>query len=93
MQRIALAHDGVGFVATHDGRRVFDVEPAMDLRARVRRTSARSSPTRSSRSTQRRHDALDGLRRAAAFARATATRQMWFLNGRPVRDKVLCALR
>ena len=37
VQRLALASPGVGFVATHDGRRLFDVEPGMDLRARVRR--------------------------------------------------------
>src|SRR5688572_593967 len=38
LQRTALAHEGVGFVVTHDGRRSFDVEPSMDLAARVRRT-------------------------------------------------------
>jgi DNA mismatch repair protein MutL len=37
IQRLALANAGVGFVATHDGRRLFDVEAGMDLRARVRR--------------------------------------------------------
>jgi hypothetical protein len=32
-----LAHEGVGFIVTHDGGRVLDVERMMDLRARVRR--------------------------------------------------------
>jgi len=90
IQRLALAQIGVGFVATHDGRRLFDVEPSMDLRARVRRTfgaeladalvpvSAADGDTR-----------LEGFVAPVRFARGDTTRQMWFLNGRPLRDKIL----
>ena len=90
IQRLALASEGIGLVATHDGRRLFDVEPGMDLRARVRRTfgaeladalvavEARSGDTH-----------LRGLVAPPRFARGDTTRQMWFLNGRPLRDKVL----
>ncbi len=90
IQRAALAHDGVGFVATHDGRRLFDVEASMGLAERVRRTFGAELA-----------DALvgvdggDGEIRVAGyvapprFARRDTSRQMWFLNGRPLRDKVL----
>jgi DNA mismatch repair protein MutL len=90
VQRLALANPGVGFVALHDGRRLFDVEPDMDLRARVRRTFGADLS-----------DALvevagqDGTTRIAGyvapprFARRDTARQMWFLNGRPLRDRVL----
>jgi DNA mismatch repair protein MutL len=90
IQRLALAQVGVGFVATHDGRRVFDVEPAMDLAARVRRTFGAELA-----SSLVAVEARDGDTHLAGFvapprlARSDATRQMWFLNGRPVRDKVL----
>ncbi|QDU67053.1 DNA mismatch repair endonuclease MutL [Engelhardtia mirabilis] len=90
IQRLALAHVGVGFVATHDGRRLYDVEPEMDLRDRVRRTFGAEladslvpveivdGPIR-----------LSGLVAPPRFARRDQSRQMWFLNGRPLRDKVL----
>jgi len=90
LQRLALAHDGVGFSATHDGRRVFDVERGMDLRARVRRAFGADVadgllPV----------DAADGTTRVSGYlapprlARRDTSRQMWFLNGRSLRDKVL----
>ncbi len=90
LQRLALAHQGVGFVVTHDGRRVFDVEAAMDVRARVRRlfgaeladalvaVAARDGATE-----------LSGWLAPPRFARGDTSRQMWFLNGRPLRDKLL----
>lgn len=90
LQRLTLAHPGVGFVATHDGRRLIDVEPSMDLRDRVRRlfgadladslvaVHAGGGPTE-----------LHGLVAPPRFARRDQSRQMWFLNGRPLRDKLL----
>jgi len=90
VQRLALAHHGVGFVVTHDGRRVYDVEPGMDLLARIRRTfgaelaeclvpvEAREGSTR-----------LSGYVAPPRVARRDTQRQMWFLNGRALRDKIL----
>ena len=90
LQRLTLAHPGIGFVATHDGRRLLDVEESMDLRERIRRlfgnelaeslvpVSAEGGETR-----------LSGLVAPPRFARRDQSRQMWFLNGRPLRDKVL----
>jgi DNA mismatch repair protein MutL len=90
LQRLCLAHPGVSFRVTHDGKRALDVEAGMDLRARVRRlfgadlaaelveVDARDGATR-----------LMGLVAPPRFARGDSTRQMWFINGRTVRDKVL----
>ncbi len=90
LQRIALAHEGIGLVATHDGRRCFDVEPAMDLRARIRRTFGAELAealvaVEASDGTTR----LEGFVAPPRLARADTARQMWFLNGRPLRDRVL----
>lgn len=90
IQRLALAQVGVGFVATHDGRRLFDVEPAMDLRARVRRTFGAELADALVPVTGRDGDTrLEGFVAPVRFARGDTTRQMWFLNGRPLRDKIL----
>jgi DNA mismatch repair protein MutL len=90
IQRIALSRDGVGFVATHEGDRLYDVDAAMDLRARVRRTFgaeiAESLVEVEARSAGL---VLEGLVAPPRLARSDTSRQMWFLNGRPVRDKVL----
>jgi DNA mismatch repair protein MutL len=90
VQRMALGHLGVGFVATHNGKRNYDIEASMDLPARIRRTfgaelSAALVPV----------EADDGMFRIFGyvapprFARRDSARQMWFLNGRMVKDKVL----
>jgi len=90
LQRLCLAHEGVAFRVTHDGKRVLDVEGAMDLRARVRRLFGADLANelvevRAADGTTR----LTGLVAPPRFARGDATRQMWFINGRTVRDKVL----
>jgi DNA mismatch repair protein MutL len=89
-QRLALAQPGVGFVVTHDGRRAFEVEPAMDLRARVRRTFGAELADALAPVEARDGDTiLTGFVAPPRFARNDTTRQMWFLNGRPLRDKIL----
>ncbi len=90
LQRCALAHSGVGFVVTHDGKRVYDVEAGMDLLARVRRTygaelAEELVPVEARRGSMR----LSGYVAPPRFARRDVQRQMWFLNGRALRDRVL----
>ncbi len=90
VQRIALAHEGVGFDVHHDGKQVVAVEAGMDLRARVRRffgaeLAQALVPVEGSDGDTR----LSGLVAPPRFARRDTSRQMWFLNGRPLRDKVL----
>jgi DNA mismatch repair protein MutL len=93
LQRIALAHEGIGIAVTHDGRRSFDVEPSMDLLARIRRTFGAELadslvPVGASDGTTR----LEGFVAPPRMARADTARQMWFLNGRTLRDRVLARI-
>lgn len=90
IQRAALAHEGVGFVVTHDGKRVLDVDESMDLLARIRRIFGAELAdslhrVEASEGTTR----LDGYVAPPRFSRRDTARQMWFLNGRSLRDKVL----
>ncbi len=90
LQRMALAHVGVGFRVTHDGRRVLDVEAGMDLRARIRRLFGAELADALAAVDARDGDVhLFGFVAPPRFARGDTSRQMWFLNGRNVRDKVL----
>ncbi|MFN0007761.1 MAG: DNA mismatch repair endonuclease MutL [Planctomycetota bacterium] len=90
LQRIALSRDGIGLVATHDGRRILDVDAGMDLRGRVRRIFGADLAETLAPVEARSGDlAIQGLVAPPRLARSDASRQMWFLNGRPVRDKVL----
>jgi len=90
VQRLALAHVGVGFVVEHDQRRVFDVEPAMDLRGRIRRAFGAELAQALEPVEARDGDlVLTGFVAPPRLARADTARQMWFLNGRSLRDKVL----
>jgi len=90
VQRLAIATEGVGFTLTHDGKRVFDVEPAMDVHARVRRTFGADLADALVAVNGRDGDViLTGFVAPPRFARGDTARQMWFLNGRIVRDKVL----
>jgi DNA mismatch repair protein MutL len=90
LQRIVLAHEGVGFVATHDGGRLFHVERELDLRGRVRRLfGAELADALVPVEGQRDGLHLSGLVAPPRFSRRDTSRQMWFLNGRPLRDRVL----
>ncbi len=90
VQRAALGQLGVGFVATHEGRRSYDIEAGMDLRDRIRRTFgaelAESLVPVEAEDSQFR---VFGYVAPPRFSRRDASRQMWFLNGRTVKDRVL----
>jgi DNA mismatch repair protein MutL len=95
VQRAALANaslggGGVGFVVTHDGKRALDVEPEMPLIARIRRLFGSDVVAELEVVDVREGGlSLSGYVAPPRFARRDTTRQMWFLNGRSVRDKVL----
>lgn len=90
LQRLALAHVGTAFVVTHDGRRVLDVEAGMDLGARVRRLfGAELADALVPVEGQDGDTRLTGLVAPPRFSRRDTQRQMWFLNGRALRDRVL----
>ncbi len=90
LQRLAVAHLGVAFVVTHDAKRVLDVSEAMDRRERIRRLFGSDladalAPVSGAHGTT----SLEGFVAPPRFARGDATRLMWFLNGRVLRDKLL----
>jgi len=90
IQRMALANPGVGFVATHNKKRLYDIEAGMDLRARVRRTfSADLADALIPVHAEEGETVLSGLVAPPAFAQRSTAKQMWFLNGRFLRDRVL----
>jgi len=93
LQRAAIAHPGVAFSALHEGRRLFDVEAGMDLAARIRRTFG-SELADALLPVHAREDgmALDGYVAPPRFARVDSARQMWFLNGRALKDKLFSRL-
>lgn len=99
LQRLALAQPEVGFTATHDGKRVLEIDAAMDLRGRVRRLFGAELaealvPLDSTETTRKAAlppsgAQLSGLVAPPRFSRRDTSRQMWFLNGRPLKDRVL----
>lgn len=90
VQRLALSHCGVAFSLQHDKKRVFDVESSFDLAARIRRAfGAELASALLPVHSQAPGLELSGFVAPPRLARADSTRQMWFLNGRFVRDKLL----
>ncbi|MBL6721033.1 MAG: hypothetical protein ISQ08_06445, partial [Planctomycetes bacterium] len=73
-----------------DGRRAYDVEPTMDLLARVRRTYGAELVEHLVPVEARDGDLLlTGLVGSPRISRRDTSRQVWLLNGRFLRDKVL----
>jgi len=90
LQRLALSHPGIAFVLLHDKKRVLDIEGAFDLAQRIRR--AFGAELASALLPVEEHAGgmtLSGFVAPPRLARADTTRQMWFVNGRFVRDKLL----
>jgi DNA mismatch repair protein MutL len=94
LQRLALAHTGVAFQVTHNGKKIYEIEAGQDLKARVRKTfgpelAAALAPIDARAGAELAGVRLFGLVAPPRFARRDLGRQMWFINGRSVRDKVL----
>lgn len=90
LQRLALSHPGVAFVLMHDKKRVLDIEGAFDLAQRIRRAFGSELASALLPVVEQAGGmSLSGFVAPPRFARADTTRQMWFVNGRFVRDKLL----
>lgn len=90
VRRLAMARPDVGFTMEHDGRRVLSVQPREELAARVARLVARELAEdgviiEAERGTAR----LTGVAGLPTYNRGVADHQYLFVNGRPVRDKLL----
>ena len=90
VQRAALAHDGVGFVVNSDGRRAYDVEASMDFLGRIRRTFGAELIAHLEPIEAKDGDlTIRGYVGSPRISRRDTTRQIWLLNGRFLRDRVL----
>jgi DNA mismatch repair protein MutL len=90
VRRLAMARPDVGFVLEHDGRRVLAVQPGETAPQRVARIVARELAEDGVVIDQERGSArLTGVAGLPTFNRGVADHQYLFVNGRPVRDKLL----
>ena len=90
VRRLAMARPDIGFVLEHDGRRVIAVQPREDLPARVARLVARELAQDGVIIEAERGPArLSGVAGLPTYNRGVADHQYLFVNGRPVRDKLL----
>ncbi len=90
VRRLAMARPEIGFVLEHDGRRVLQVQPGDDLAGRVSRIVARElAEDGVVIDVERGAARLTGIAGLPTFNRGVADHQFLFVNGRPVKDRLL----
>ena len=90
VRRLAMARPDIGVALVHDGRRVLTVEPGDDRPLRVaalvdRALAANAVPV----DLERDELVLGGVAGLPTFNRGVADHQYLFVNGRPVKDRLL----
>lgn len=90
VRRLAMARPDIGFTLEHDGRRTLSVQRGMQ---RPERVAALTSPELAENSValdfQREGIALGGIASLPTYNRGVADHQFLFVNGRPVKDRLL----
>ena len=90
VKRLAMARPEIGFTLTHDGRRTLAVQPGEDRPARVAALTDRELAQNSLAIDYARGPArLGGVAGLPTFNRGVADHQYLFVNGRPVKDRLL----
>jgi DNA mismatch repair protein MutL len=90
VKRLAMARPDIGFTLEHDGRRTLHVQPGEDRPARVAALTDRELAANSLAIDYVRGPArLGGVAGLPTFNRGVADHQYLFVNGRPVKDRVL----
>lgn len=90
VRRLAMARPDVGFTLTHDGRRSLAVPPGQDRPQRVAALIDRALVQDGlTIDAEREGFVLGGIAGLPTFHRGVADHQYLFVNGRPVRDKLL----
>jgi DNA mismatch repair protein MutL len=90
VKRLAMARPDVGFSLEHDGRRTIAVQPGEDGPARVAALTDRGLAENSVGIDYDRGPArLGGVAGLPTFNRGVADHQFLFVNGRPVKDRLL----
>ncbi len=90
VRRLAMARPEVGFTLEHDGRRVLAVQAGEGLANRVARLIARElADDGVAVEAERGFARLTGVAGLPTFNRGVADHQYLFVNGRPVKDRLL----
>jgi DNA mismatch repair protein MutL len=90
VRRLAMARPDIGFTVEHDGRRVLSVPPGQDRPARVAALTDRDLADNAVPiDLEREGMVLGGVAGLPTFHRGVADHQYLFVNGRPVRDRLL----
>lgn len=90
VRRLAMARPEVGFTLEHDGRRVLAVQGGQTLEARVAQLIARElAEDGVAIDLSRGPVQLTGVAGLPTFNRGVADHQYLFVNGRPVKDRLL----
>lgn len=90
VKRLAMARPDIGFTLEHDGRRTLSVPPGEDRPARVAALTSRDLGENSVTVDYEREGVrLGGVAGLPTFNRGVADHQYLFVNGRPVKDRLL----
>ncbi|MEA3062772.1 MAG: mismatch repair protein MutL [Sphingomonadales bacterium] len=90
VKRLAMARPDIGFTLDHDGRRTLSVQPGEDRPARVAALTDRALHDSSvAVDYDRGLVRLGGVAGLPTFNRGVADHQYLFVNGRPVKDRLL----
>lgn len=90
VRRLALARPEVGFTLEHDGRRVLHLQPQQDMAARAAQVVARELADNGvAIALERDGLRLTGVAGLPTYNRGVADHQYLFVNGRPVKDRLL----
>jgi DNA mismatch repair protein MutL len=90
VRRLAMARPEIGFTLEHDGRRALATQPDEPLAARVARLVARElAEDGVAIEAERGLARLTGVAGLPTFNRGVADHQYLFVNGRPVKDRLL----
>lgn len=90
VRRLAMARPEVGFTLEHDGRRALQVQPGDTLAQRVALIVARELQGNAVLVDLQRGDVhLTGIAGLPTYNRGVADHQYLFVNGRPVKDRLL----
>jgi len=90
VKRLAMARPDIGFTLEHDGRRTLAVQPGEDRPGRVAALTDRALHENSVAIDYDRGPArLGGVAGLPTFNRGVADHQYLFVNGRPVKDRLL----
>jgi len=90
VRRLAMARPDIGFTLEHDGRRVIDLQGGQDRLARVAALTSRDLAANSIGVDLDRGEVhLGGVISLPTYNRGIADHQYLFVNGRPVKDRLL----